>query len=192
MRREKKYWIPVCGWEKSHEISNWGDVRSMARMFLKKDGKLNHYKGRIIKQYPSEGGYLSVGLSFEGIKRTVQVNILMAQSFYDPLYLEKGLVGNHKDGNKKNNYKDNIEITTYSRNMTHAHENGLNKNYGESHYSSKLSDQDIEVIRKLASEGFSHAQIAEKFNIHKNYVGEIWRNEKRKRPTFKDYKKTIK
>ena len=68
-------------------------------------------------------GYLRVVLCLNGEKTYVKVHQLVVEQFIG--HVENGLVINHKDGNKKNNNVDNLEITTVKENTIHAHKNNL-------------------------------------------------------------------
>ncbi len=65
---------------------------------------------------PAGGEYLSLGSVF--------VHVLMAETFYG-YSIGSGLTVNHKDGDKHNNRKDNLEVVTYSDNIIHAYKSGL-------------------------------------------------------------------
>lgn len=45
--------------------------------------------------------------------------------------------------------------------------------YGETHYASKLSSEDVIAIREMATENVIFADIARQFGIGRSYVGEI-------------------
>lgn len=48
----------------------------------------------------------------------------MAETFYGYI-VGSGLTVNHKDGDKRNNQRSNLEVVTYSDNITHAYKTGL-------------------------------------------------------------------
>lgn len=47
---------------------------------------------------------------------------------------------------------------------------------GEEVYSSKLSKEDVAVIKKLLLEGYSHRKIAKMFKVAKNTISQIYQN----------------
>jgi len=51
--------------------------------------------------------------------------------------------------------------------------NESGRRIGESHPRAKLSDHEIDLIRQLAEEGLTVAQIARKFEISKGAAGDI-------------------
>lgn len=77
-------------------------------------------------QYNDMRGYLRVGLcNKEKRKKLIRVHRLVAETFI-PNPNNKPCV-NHKDGNKHNNQKENLEFCTYGENLEHAWKNGLRK-----------------------------------------------------------------
>lgn len=109
-------WKPVIGYEGFYEVSNIGDIRSIS------DGS---HRGRILKQ-KDRGGYCSVNLCANGIRKTVNIHNLVYAAFSgDHRKPDKMTPINHKDGNKKNNRFDNLERVTAKENSRHAIETGL-------------------------------------------------------------------
>lgn len=71
-------------------------------------------------------GYENVKLTGDdGVQVTKLAHRLVASIFHPNTYANKTYV-NHKDGNKLNNHKDNLEWVTPSENSSHAIETGLN------------------------------------------------------------------
>lgn len=67
----------------------------------------------------SSTGYLRVKIN----KKLLQVHQILAV-----IYFGKDCIGmqiNHKDGNKLNNLKENLELVTREENISHQHKNGL-------------------------------------------------------------------
>lgn len=62
--------------------------------------------------------------SDSGKQVNVHIHVLVARHFLPTGYFEGAFV-NHKDGNKHNNHKDNLEWVTRSENELHAHRIGL-------------------------------------------------------------------
>lgn len=91
-----------------YEISNYGKVRRGSRLR---------------KNLVQNSGYYSVDLFNHCKMKHFLVHRLVAMAFIptDDLNLDV----NHKDGNKKNNYVDNLEWVTRSQNLKHAYKLGL-------------------------------------------------------------------
>lgn len=114
------------------EVSEAGDVKSHGKLI----------KGEIVR-----AGYKRVHVSHEGKSYKFLVHRLVAEAFIDNP--QKLPVVNHKDGNKLNNYVDNLEWITYSGNLAHAYRIGLRSSDGELNSMSKLTVQQVREIRSL-------------------------------------------
>lgn len=53
---------------------------------------------------------------------------------------------------------------------------------GEDHQNSKVTDAEVEIIRRLHEDGMSYETLAEKFEVSKWAVGRICRYERRAQP----------
>ncbi|MEG1519308.1 MAG: HNH endonuclease [Cetobacterium sp.] len=78
----------------------------------------------ILKGTVVEAGYLMFRLKNNGETIRVYAHRLVAEYFVEKKS-EKDLVVNHIDGNKLNNVYSNLEWTTQSNNVRHAHNTGL-------------------------------------------------------------------
>lgn len=156
-------WKPVYKWESGYLISNFSRIKTTGRQLTKKDGKVTKYPPIILSVAIDTSGYPSVHLQINTVGKTKTLHTILAESFIDKDYRKKGLVVNHLDGNKLNCSLDNIEITTPSKNIFHAYNNGLNKNKGENHYSATLTDKDIAHMRELYSQGVPYKELSSLF-----------------------------
>lgn len=98
--------------------------------FITKDGKCyNSYTGKYLKgQINYKNGYFSYNLTFpDGSKQRLYAHRLVANAYIpnDNPTMKKQI--NHKDGNKLNNYIDNLEWVTQEENQQHALNNELRK-----------------------------------------------------------------
>jgi hypothetical protein len=116
-------WRGISGFESTHQVSNFGRVRSLDRIFIRKNGRIQPVKGRILKIFIDDEGYGSVGWSVEGRVGGGLVHRLVAESFI-PNPENKPEV-NHKDGVKSHNWVDNLEWVTSAENRAHAIAQGL-------------------------------------------------------------------
>lgn len=116
-------WKDVKGYENIYQVSELGEVKSFDKVIYQKDGRERFIKGRIMKQRKNNKDYHIICLSKDGKKKTFLVHRLVAIAFIEnPDNLEQV---NHKDGNKSNNSKDNLEWMTQPDNMKHAYDNNL-------------------------------------------------------------------
>lgn len=119
------------------EVSNNGKIRNSANK-------------HIYKTVINKNGYEQVCVSLGGKdkKKIFRIHRAVAETFI-PNPNNKRAV-NHIDGNKSNNYVDNLEWVTDSENMFHAFNTGLAKtSKGIENANSKLSKEDIMYIKTM-------------------------------------------
>lgn len=109
-------WLPITGFECLYEVSNLGRVRSLVRTINRRDGSVEHKKGRVLKQSKAGRGYLFVSLYKDGERKSSYVHRLVATAFLQNT--GKPHV-NHKDFNKSNNELNNLEWATEIENAHH-------------------------------------------------------------------------
>lgn len=124
-------WKDVVGYEGIYEVSDHGRVKSVSRIKVRKNGSAMQIKNRILKKSVNAHGYEIVSLSNDGKRDTRKIHRLVAEAFCEKKN-EKNCV-NHKDGNKTNNYFENLEWCTHSENIVHAYEKQLRKNGNITH-----------------------------------------------------------
>lgn len=127
-------WVEVKGFP-LYLVSNFGRVKALAKR-IENTYRSRNLNPKILKQAKSIHGYLFVYLYNKIGKKMCTVHRLVALNFiHNP---ENKPQVNHKDGNKANNLKLNLEWNTRIENINHAFKNGLIKTLkGASHYSSK-------------------------------------------------------
>ncbi len=110
-------WKQIKGYEGLYEVSSQGNIRNS--------------RGKILKVHPQNSGYLQITLYLkdEGQPKNERrkkflVHRLVAEAFIpNP---ETKLTVNHKNGDKCCNTVENLEWNTYSENLLHARNTGLN------------------------------------------------------------------
>lgn len=147
--------MPYSKWVKINdflEVSNFGEVKS---------------HGKIIKGEITSGGYCRVHISHKGVQYKFLVHRLVAEAFIlNPKRLPEV---NHIDGNKQNNSVDNLEWCTRSQNTSHAFKTGLRNYNGCKNPHSKLTQSDVETIRRIYVRG-KHCEnnsygLAKRYNV---------------------------
>ncbi len=150
-------WKPIIGYETDYEVSNHGRVRRIS------SGSNNAQPGRILGTYNGHG-YLNTTLCSQGQVRRFRTHVLVARAFV--LNPESKPQVNHKDGNKANNYYENLEWATPSENQRHAVAAGLHmKLPGESNPQSKLTTAQVLQIREWRAKGCSLATLAAEYGV---------------------------
>lgn len=98
----------VVGYEGRYQVSDKGSVKSLL-----------YGKSRILKPFKNKQGYQLVKLSDGKNQKTISVHLIVAHAFLG--HKSDGtqnLVVDHKDDNKLNNCKDNLQIITQRENST--------------------------------------------------------------------------
>lgn len=164
-------WRDIKGYEGLYQISNFGRIKSL------------HYKNhRIMSVSVSNKGYERLVLSKNGKHQSVCVHVLVAKTFVANPDNKREV--NHKDGDKSNNRADNLEWSTRSENMKHAHKNKLlNLKYGADNPIAKLTVEDVEYIRKnykSHDKNFCGRALARKFGVSNDTIYKVIKHQKYK------------
>lgn len=111
-------WLDIIGYEGYYQISSFGRIKSLDRLVATSRGfGFKSVKGRVIKTGPDKDNYLKLKLAKLGTMQFYSVHRLVAIHFV-PNPNNLPLI-NHKDENKQNNYKDNLEWCTVAYNNTY-------------------------------------------------------------------------
>lgn len=169
---EQRY-RPVVGFENEYLVSGDGEIYSLR-------------SGRTLKNQPDQLGYLRVVLSKDSKAYTKKVHRLVAESFLEPEE-DKNEV-NHIDGDKTNNRVSNLEWSTRSDNMKHAHKSGLANmqhfGVGEDNQNAKLKNNEVREIKARYKKGCKQngsSALAREFGVaqstmHDLVTGKYWRS----------------
>jgi len=164
-------WRPIPGHD-GYEASSLGRIRSVDRWIEQERTEGNIYrrfmKGRILRQ--THHRYMRVYLG-HGVSRTVHCLVMLA--FYGTPPLGKEVA--HSDGDTTNNHIANLSYKTPIENNADKVIHGTLLR-GETHYRSRLTEQDIRAIRQSA---LSNVALAEHYGmkrdtIYKIRIGRIW------------------
>lgn len=155
----KEVWRSIDGYNGIYEVSNFGNVRSLSRIDIRK----NKIIGQIMKTFKSRG-YIRITLRKEGkgTKGSVHRLVLTAFSGECP----KGYQCNHIDGNKLNNRIDNLEWVTPSENQRHKYDIlGYSRPIGSKNPQSKLTEAKVKEIKLLLVKKIPVKLIAEMYKV---------------------------
>jgi hypothetical protein len=174
----EEIWKDIKGTNGDYQVSSIGNIRSMPRSRIKKDGYLYVLSGRLLKPQNNKG-YHQVSIRRNGKTEPVLIHRCVAMEFI-PVSEGRNHI-NHKDGIKTNNRIDNLEWCTQYENNKHARDTGLNKieNYvhkrGEEHPMSKLDETQVKTILVCLKDGLTQQKIADYFKVDRSTIGYIKR-----------------
>jgi hypothetical protein len=147
-------WAIVEGYNNIYEVSDQGRIR---RMRKHKEPKIKE------AMFIGKDGYKRVYLWKNNKSKAFLIHRLVAQAFIGNI--PKGLIVNHKDGIKTNNFSYNIEYTTHSGNLSHAYRIHLRRS-GEQHFWSKLTEIQVREMLKLNKEtGIGCRRLSKRYNV---------------------------
>ena len=120
-------------------------------------------------------GYLQLQIKNKNIKKTYIMPVHRLIQLVFNGYIPEEYVVNHKDGDKLNNHKDNLEAISVPDNNKHAIKNNLvNFVKGEQIANSKVTELQVIDIRNLYKTGnYSYPSLGNLFNINKRTVCDI-------------------
>lgn len=171
-------WRAVVGWEGFYEVSDRGRARSLDRAVQTRGRGLRHLRGRILKQgLVGRAPYLyfGVGLSHRGRRVSIAVHLLVLQAFRGPR--PHGYVACHGPRGSRINTFDNLSWGTLSKNNGADRVRDGTTLRGAAAHHTKLTQEQVREIRRLAIEGASLRELGRKFGVHRTSVRSIVRGE---------------
>ena len=119
----QEIWKDISGYEGYYQVSSLGDVKSLnVDKYLSRGGYFISKHERLLKQSLSNG-YRVVRLSLRSKCKSYPTHRLVCAAFHENPEHKRTV--NHKDGNKLNNSKNNLEWATDSENIQHAYDTRL-------------------------------------------------------------------
>jgi DNA-binding XRE family transcriptional regulator len=165
----EEIFVDIAGYEGKYQISNYGNVKSLLRRCLNGNDKTItvKYKPRLLKLATTHG-YKYVFLCKDAKVKASRVHRLVASAFIDNP--NKLPFVNHKDGNKTNNFFENLEWVTASENSLHK-TRVLGKGRFETHQKRKLDWLRVNEIR--LDKTLSQKKLGEKYGVSKGCIAAI-------------------
>ncbi len=165
---EDEEWREIPYTDKRYQVSNYGRVKSFC---------YDAVNGRIIKPGVIKGFY-NVSLRVKGKKKSFLVHKLAAEMFI-PKDTDVQNVVIHIDWNKTSNHISNLQWVTRDESYKRMHKvlHETRKKAGKVVTSSKLSPDDVRVLKGLLQKGVKQNVIAKLFAISEMQVSRIARNE---------------
>ena len=134
---------------------------------------VNTDTGRVLKTDLNNCGYKRVTLSKGGVTNRFFIHRLVALHYIPN---PKGSAQmNHKDGDKDNNFKDNLEWMSCKENHQHAMSSGLRAR-GEASSNTNLTNDLVKEVCVMMSEGYERKLILRQFpEVTVHMLGDIRR-----------------
>lgn len=124
-------WVPVPGYEGFYEVSDQGQVRSLARVIQTVRGPWS-IPAKLMTGCDDGHGHLFVTLSRNGEAKLWKIHNLMAHAFNLPRPEGTNQV-RHLDDDKQNNVLENLAWGTESDNQKDSVRNGTHWNASKTH-----------------------------------------------------------
>jgi hypothetical protein len=164
-------WEDISDYEEYYQASNHGRVRSLDRYIIR-NGSQALIKGKVLKLQKDEHGYIRTTICKNNKRKCLLVHRLVLTVFDRPP--KDNEEGNHKDGNKENNYKSNLEWCTHKQNCDHR-DSILDRHCrGERSGKSELTDNKVREIKGLLKEiKITQKEIAKLYNVSQGMISSI-------------------
>lgn len=153
-------WKDIPQYEGIYKCSNMGNIKRVVSNRCKKE--------RILKG-SSHRGYLMATLSKDDIHDRRMVHRIIASVFIENPHNKPQI--NHLDANKRNNCVSNLEWSTQSENIIHAHR--LGNMGGVRHGMSSFTEADILTIRLKYAYGATFSYLSKEYNRRKKIMKDI-------------------
>lgn len=170
-------WLPALGFF-GYEVSNMGRVRSRRHAKVKEGEPIPDYIApKLLSQSPNRLGYMRVYLyrsdgKGPAKKVTKYVHTLVLEAFMGVAPQRHQC--RHLSGCPSDNRLINLRWGTSRENAADKIRHGTIQR-GEKHRFSKLKEDQVREIRRMAARHISYAEIAAKFNVGTSTVGRVVR-----------------
>ena len=150
-------WLAVKGYEGLYEVSDTGQVRSVTRECLHKNGNVIPKVGKVLAQCPNKNTrYMMCSLWRNNKAKYYYVHRLVAGAFIpNPDSLPEV---NHMDGDRQNNHLSNLEWVTRKGNIRHAIDTGLLK------FQNRYTEDTFVSMLQEVIQGTSYQSLTQKYD----------------------------
>src|SRR5574338_196858 len=108
-------WKDILGWEGLYQVSEYGDIKSLDRYVISKNGRRRFFPGRLRIPEENKEGYLRIRLWNQSNSIKLSVHTLVALAFINSVP-DENLEVRHLDGNNQNNHYSNLAWGTKQEN----------------------------------------------------------------------------
>ncbi len=159
-------WKDIQGYHGLYKVSNFGRVMTLPKK-IKNGSGWQIRPEKILKGEITNRGYVKVTLHNNYKIERFSVHRLVALHFIENKYNKPQV--NHKNGNKQDNYFENLEWATASENIRHSLLTGLNDPSKRDLLTNKKRsltlDQAREIKKIYANGGISIRKIAANYSV---------------------------
>lgn len=153
----RECWLPIPSFP-GYEASDQGNIRSVNRIVICKDGRRRRYKGVVLKPGITNG-YRYVVLR----RKSIRVANLVLVTHVGPKPFPRAL-GRHLDDNGLDDRLSNLAWGSHADNWRDAVRNGTAA-LGSRNGRARLSESDVLQIRAAVAKGLPRRGIAETYGI---------------------------
>lgn len=166
----EEVWKDIKSYEGIYMVSNFGRIKSLTRIIEYENGRHRPFEGCLMNGGKTPTGYCFVALRKNNKNKYQQyIHRLVAIAFIPNPENKKTV--NHIDGDKSNNYVNNLEWNTCSENTLHAFKTGLMKKGQECSFS-KLTEKHVLEIRENKSK-LMQKDLAVIYSVSPHNIGRI-------------------
>jgi hypothetical protein len=169
-------WRPIPEWD-GYEASSQGRIRSWRSTVPGK--RANKPK---VMATPIIRGHPTVGLCINGHRVGRQVGAWVLDAFVGPR--PEGMECSHRNGNALDNSLGNLVWETHAENMARKLGHGTIPR-GSAHASAKLTDRDVQLIRRMLEVGIPQSMTAWVFETSRTAISDIHTGRSWKAATWK-------
>lgn len=180
-------WKAVMRCEGEYEISNSGNIRSVDRLLLRKNGQVAYIHSKPLKPFRAGNNqsrkYLQISLRGKNRQERAYIHHLVLEAFTGPC--PEGMEACHNDGNSFNNHADNLRWDTKENNHADKKRHGTSglgvpkpSLRGEGNHKAKLTETDIiEIRRSYAAGEYTQTELGNAYRVGQDTISSIVRKE---------------
>ena len=154
-------WRDIPG-EPGYQVSSNGRVKSCRRTIVRKNGRKQTIRERILKPSPDEWGYAMVGVN----RKTYKIHRLVSLSFMPQK--KAGQEIRHLDGDPANNNLINLAYGSHSENVLDCYDYR-----GKVRNRQKLTENSAALIKSEISAGRKSRDIAKEYGVSEQTICDI-------------------
>lgn len=172
-------WKDIPGYEGLYQVSDCGNVRSLARITMRADGKRLPVKGRVLKQQKSfDYNFVTLYKGSGYWQEKTHRLVMLAFCGECPPTCEV----HHIDGNGRNNNINNLEYVDKGTHLKKIHATTISgRSKGEKNVKAKLDSGKVKEAKALIDNGLSLKAIARLFGVADTTIagikhGKTWKH----------------